>query len=219
MSTIAAAAAAALAAAGFSVFPCGTDKAPVVAGGFKATTADLAVAHRLFRRPGVALVGVATGEPSVVVVLDLDGPAGLAWAEAHRHLLPETLIVRTRRGGLHHWFRLDGAPPPSTAGRLGAGVDTRGRGGYAIAWDAAALVHGRALMAPWPTWLSDALAPPPAPPAPPPRPAVRLVMLHHLSDPDGLPRPGLLVPGRRVPLPFRTVAAAMRAKAALEARA
>lgn len=54
---------------------------------------------------------------------------------------------------------------------------------------------------------------------PPPRPAVRLVMLHHLPDPDGLPRPGLLVPGQRVPVPFRSIAAAMRAKAVMEARA
>jgi hypothetical protein len=53
------------------------------------------------------------------------------------------------------------------------------------------------------------------PPLPPPE--MRLVMLHHDPDPDGEPRPALLLPGRRVPIPFRTIAAALAAKASLEA--
>lgn len=52
----------------------------------------------------------------------------------------------------------------------------------------------------------------------PVRHAVRLVLLHCCPDPDGMPRPALLVPGQRVPVPFRTMAAALAAKAAMEAR-
>ena len=50
-----------------------------------------------------------------------------------------------------------------------------------------------------------------------PRPAVRLLMLHHDPNPEGEPRPALLLPGRRVPIPFRNLAAALAAKAAMEA--
>jgi hypothetical protein len=160
-------AAADLAAAGFAAFPCGIDKAPVISTGFKAATTDPDTAYRLFERPGAELIGVATGAPSGVAVLDLDGAAGLSWAEAHAELLPATVVVRTRRGGLHYWYAAPGAPPPSTAGRIAPGVDTRGRGGYAIAWNPAELLGGRAEMAPWPEWLSALLVPAPPPPAPP----------------------------------------------------
>lgn len=187
--------AALLAAAGYAVFPCGADKAPVIAGGFKAATSDPAEAYRLCLRPGASLIGVATGAPSSVAVLDLDGEPGLAWGTAQGDRLPPTVTVRTRRGGLHLWFRLDGAAsPPSTAGRLGVGVDTRGRGGYAIAWDSAALLPGPGRMATWPTWLSGALAPPPAPPPPPPHvpaasAALRL-LARALARVRGAPAPG-----------------------------
>jgi len=72
-------AAAALAEAGFAVFPCGADKAPVIATGFKAATCNRADVERLFRRSGAALIGVATGTASGAAVLDLDGEPGLAW--------------------------------------------------------------------------------------------------------------------------------------------
>lgn len=51
------------------------------------------------------------------------------------------------------------------------------------------------------------------------RPAVRIIMLHHLLTPDGMPLPGIIPPGSRVPIPFRNMAAALAAKAAMEARA
>jgi hypothetical protein len=51
----------------------------------------------------------------------------------------------------------------------------------------------------------------------PQRPVVRLVMLHCLPDPEGAPRPALLMPGRRVPIPYRNLAAAHAALRAMEA--
>ena len=194
--------AAALALAGYPVFPCRADKAPAVASGFKAATTDPAAARHLFERTGAALVGIATGAAADAAVLDLDGDAGLAWGEAQRADLPATLVVRTRRGGLHHWFRLDGMQaPPSTAGRLASGVDTRGRGGYAIAWNPAALIAGRGHMAPWPAWLSHALAPPPPPPPPPrhlvPTTAALRLLARALARVRSASAPGERAPGNR----------------------
>jgi hypothetical protein len=194
--------AAELAVAGYPVFPCRVDKAPAVASGFKAATTDPAAARRLFERQGAALVGIATGAIANAAVLDLDGDAGLAWGAAQRAELPATLVVRTRRGGLHHWFRLDGTEAPrSTAGRLAPGVDTRGRGGYAIAWYPAALIAGRGHMAPWPAWLSRALASPPPPPPPPrhlaPTTAALRLLARALARVRGASAPGERVPGNR----------------------
>lgn len=49
-------------------------------------------------------------------------------------------------------------------------------------------------------------------------PEVRLVLLPGISTGDGDPRPALVVPGRRAPVAYATMAAAIRAKAAMEAR-
>ena len=47
--------------------------------------------------------------------------------------------------------------------RIASGADTRGTGGYVIAWHATGLpVLCAAPLAPWPAWLVDALQPPPA---------------------------------------------------------
>lgn len=48
-------------------------------------------------------------------------------------------------------------------------------------------------------------------------PEVRLVLLPGISTGDGDPRPALVVPGRRAPVAYATMAAAIRAKAAMEA--
>src|SRR5215213_9623962 len=48
-------------------------------------------------------VGIVTGPPSGVLVLDVDGPEGEAELQAHGH--PVTPMVRTASGGLHLYFR------------------------------------------------------------------------------------------------------------------
>lgn len=150
----------ALAAAGFAVLPVRDDKTPATPHGFHDATRDPAAIRAMFSRPGAALVGIATGAPSLAAVLDIDPPAGLAWLAAHRSRLPATVEIVTRRGGRHLWFALAAGqtPPPSTAGRIAPGVDTRGAGGYCIAWYPGHL--DRAAMAPWPHALSLKLAKP-----------------------------------------------------------
>lgn len=81
-------------------------------------------------------VGVATGEVSGLVVLDVD-PGGL---ETLRGLvaevgpLPRTLAVHTPRGGLHGYYRHPGGRRVRcSAGKLGPNLDVRGDGGYVVA--------------------------------------------------------------------------------------
>lgn len=90
-------------------------------------------------------IAIATG-PSSLLVLDIDvskvsgeatGMQSLVELEARSgHRLPEqTFTVATPSGGQHRYFRLhaDMAGLPTTTGRLGIGLDTRGRGGYVVA--------------------------------------------------------------------------------------
>ena len=150
-----------LARDGFNVLPCKSDKTPACKRGLHDATTDPAIVARLFAGHGVALIGIRTGIESGVAVLDLDGEPGLDWLAREHGSLPATAKVKTRRGGAHLWYRLaDGmAVPPTTAGKIAAGVDTRGVGGYAIAWGPELLV--RRSMAVWPLWLTDVLRPPP----------------------------------------------------------
>lgn len=106
-------------------------------------------------------VGVATG-PSGLLVVDLDSEPAVDWWLAQDP--PGTFVVTTGRG--QHWYYA--GVGPSTAGRLHAGVDTRGRGGYVVAppswhpatgarYEVAAGRLGVATRAP--TWLTGALEP------------------------------------------------------------
>lgn len=135
-----AAAARTLAAAGVPVFPCEPDgKRPLTRRGFlDATSNPRQVAAWWSRRPD-ANIGIPTGAPSGVVVVDVDvhGPfdGRAAWRRASEVGLVDGagLLVRTPTGGAHAYF-------PATAGTeqrswqaAGAGVDFRGDGGYIIA--------------------------------------------------------------------------------------
>ena len=67
-------------------------------------------------------------------MLDIDGAEGeasLRALEAKHGAIPKTRTVVTSRGR-HAWFAYPG-PVPSTVGRIGPGIDTRGDGGYVVA--------------------------------------------------------------------------------------
>lgn len=85
-------------------------------------------------------LGIALGGEARLVVLDLDGPAGLAtvqkWQREHDPL-PATLTARSGRsdGGAHHFFRLPkGCEPASISNKVGIapGVDVRAEGGMVV---------------------------------------------------------------------------------------
>lgn len=76
-----------------------------------------------------ANVGLATGPESGIYVVDLDGPDAIAaWDETG---FPSGWTSRTGNG-LHHVYTLR-EPLPNTHWKLGAGIDTRGAGGYIVA--------------------------------------------------------------------------------------
>jgi hypothetical protein len=132
-------------------FPCGPDKRPLIAGGFKSAVTGRDRIEDLFRRYPGALVGAPTGAVSGVDVLDIDR-GGEDWLSLYEatHGLPATRIVGTRSGGLHLFFQHhDGMR--CSAGLLAPNVDVRSTGGYIILWDRAGCrVLSEAPVAPWP---------------------------------------------------------------------
>lgn len=135
-----------LAQAGLPVFPCHPEtKAPLVEHGLYAATTDSAQIARWWANWPAALIAVPMGEPSglFVVDLDIDRDTGEAVGEASLaalgiHLVRQPHRLRTRSGGWHLIYRwADGLR--NTAGRP-LGIDTRGTGGYAIAWEPRVLI-------------------------------------------------------------------------------
>ncbi len=89
-----------------------------------------------------ANIGIATGGPDRLVVLDVDGPDGqasLAKLEAEHGAIGPTLTVRSGRdgGGSHLYFRcpdaLDLKAIHSTVSQVGAHLDQRAGGGHVVA--------------------------------------------------------------------------------------
>jgi len=160
------------------VFACGHDKRPVTQHGFQDATHDAVEIQRQFASPGAAMIGVPTGDTSGFFCLDLDvknGGGGLEWLAANQHRLPDTRRHKTRSGGVHLLFAMpQGRIIRNSAGRIAAGVDVRGNGGYIIAPPSPGYLVDEAMApAPAPAWLLDLIDPPKAPEAPRPAPAPR----------------------------------------------
>ena len=122
------------AARGLPVFPClPRGKTPAVARGFHAATTNPATIRRYWTDPD-RNIGIPTGMPSGVWVLDIDGPEGeasLRALEMKQGAILKTRVSITSRGS-HLWFACHELIPLS-AGRIGPGIDVRGDGGYVIA--------------------------------------------------------------------------------------
>lgn len=154
-----------------------------------ATTSDVVIRAWWEAEPN-ANVGVATGEKSGLLVLDVDecegseplaGSEVLAALTAHDNDFPLTVESITGGGGSHYWFAYPKTGRwANTASKIAPGIDTRGEGGYVVAppsrtqapykW-----VEGPGVtdIAPAPDWLLDLLRDKPAErPALQPTPAV-----------------------------------------------
>lgn len=96
-------------------------------------------AWRAWTARPAAGIGIVTGEPSGVWVLDVDPDHGgfesLAGLRAQHDGGWEPLAVaRTGGGGEHYYWSLrPGEDKPNSVGRIGAGLDVRGRGGFVVA--------------------------------------------------------------------------------------
>jgi len=147
----------------FAVFPVGEDKQPTLKGWpERASTEPDAIAAMWRERPG-PLIGIATGKPSGVSVLDVDQKHHEAWEwwQAHHAQLLPCRAFQTRSGGLHLYMLDPDGAVPTTTRRICLGVDTRGRRGYIVFWFAAGFAcHDHEPPQPWPAWLLEALRPP-----------------------------------------------------------
>ncbi len=146
-----------------AVFPCHPgQKTPATPNGLNDATIDPALVRRWWTEcpdRNIAVVPDRAG----CYVLDVDGKTGaetLARLIEQRGPLPDTLTIRTPHG-THYWFR---GSVPSTVGKLGPKLDTRGRGGYVLVCPS--VVHGKAYdyasdtnaIAPGPEWIAECLA-------------------------------------------------------------
>lgn len=155
-----------LAEQGIPCFPCLANKKPACVHGFKQATAVADDLRKLWgTSPGV-LVGVPTGTPSGLFVVDIDSarhPEAKVWHEQNAPYLPQTRCHQTESGGWHLFFQhREGLR--NSGSKLARGVDTRGSGGYCIWWPAhlgGAAQHRFAVATPIPDWIVDALNPPP----------------------------------------------------------
>ena len=120
---------------GWRVFPLKPrGKTPILKGGFKLATVAPSQLEAWWGAWPDANVGIATGLASNLIVYDLDGIKGLAYArqlEQQLGPLPPTYAVRTGKGW-HLYYELDArhSIPGCSAGD---GLDVRCEGGYTVA--------------------------------------------------------------------------------------
>lgn len=129
---------------GWPIFPCdpskSNHKAPLTPNGFYDASRDPNQLRRWWRKWPDALIGLPTGEPTDLVVLDIDtknGVNGFATLATTGHAAEvsqyETGRVKTSSGGMHVYFDAGGRAFRCSKGKLGDGLDVRGYGGYVIA--------------------------------------------------------------------------------------
>lgn len=130
-------AALAYAARGWPVFPLQPrGKLPITDDGYLSATTDPAKIAEWWRKTPNANIGIATGRPSGIWVLDVDrheddGPQSLAELERKHGALPTTVAQDTPSGGNHRVFHLNGVDIRNRA-KVAPGLDVRGTGGYIV---------------------------------------------------------------------------------------
>src|SRR5579871_4664295 len=114
-----------------------------------------------------ANIGLATGHRWFAVDIDLKSGGEETWDQLkYQHGgLPNTLEQITGSGGKHILYQMPDFPVLNSAGKIGPGIDVRGKGGYIVAspsihpeskraylWDGADQIEDQAI-APAPAWL------------------------------------------------------------------
>jgi hypothetical protein len=125
--------------AGVPVFPCVPGgKRPLVEHGFHDASTDAGRVTGWWRRWKGANIGVPTGHPSGMEVVDVDQKAAGSGFTAFDHarrvgLIPGWLaLVRTPSGGMHAYFPADPYRPQPSWQAARVHVDFRGAGGYIV---------------------------------------------------------------------------------------
>jgi putative DNA primase/helicase len=157
---------------GFPVFPCrARRKEPLTRRGFKDASTERAQIEAWWTTWPNANIGIPTGTPRGLLVLDCDprngGPGDRADLIAQCGEIPSTAEQITGGGGRHVFFHYSGGPVPKT---LAPGIELKGDGGYVIVapsvhpsgnpyqWDGItgpkALLH----LAEAPPWLAERIS-------------------------------------------------------------
>jgi hypothetical protein len=113
--------------AGRAVIPC-QDGKPLTPAGVGDASKDLGQILRRWIRWPDADIGIACGQASGLVVLEVMGEQGEAWLS--EKLVPETRVIETPRGR-EYWFAIpsNGTVKSST---LAPGVNLRGDGDFVL---------------------------------------------------------------------------------------
>ena len=143
-------------------------KEPLTPHGFKDATTDPAQIEKWYRQWPVANIGLPTGTPSGLLVLDVDprngGQESLDGFIAEHGQFPDTAEQQTGGGGRHIVFSHPGGPVSKT---LAPGIDLKGDGGYIVVapsihptgsayqWDGIAGEEALLNPAEVPTWLLE----------------------------------------------------------------
>jgi hypothetical protein len=150
------------------VFPTKPDKSPATERGFKDATTDAETNKKRWTEHPEYGIGIPTGKTSGWLALDSDprhgGDATLSALIEQHGALPPTLQAKTGGGGDHFIFAYpEDVEIRNSAGKLGAGLDIRGEGGYIIVAptihpSGGVYVWANALdPAPVPAWMLEAL--------------------------------------------------------------
>ena len=125
---------------GYRVFPCNAAKTPMIKGWPKLATTDLQTLANWWAKSPSANIGIATGEGSGLLVLDIDIKGdgnGFTELEAFTGIPVEDIDAprySTPSGGQQVWFAYpvgDDAGIATKAHISGLSIDTRANGGYA----------------------------------------------------------------------------------------
>ena len=173
-------------ARGWPVFPChaptpggcsccrpdcsSPGKHPRTARGFQDASRSAKAVSEWWRRWPTANVGVVTGRPSGLVVVDIDPRHG--GIESMQRLvrahgpLPDGPRVRTGSGGWHLLFSRPDHSIRNSVNQVGAGIDVRADGGYVVAPPSMHSTGGRYVWtrvgepSAMPSWLERLIDPP-----------------------------------------------------------
>jgi bifunctional DNA primase/polymerase-like protein/uncharacterized protein DUF3987/primase-like protein len=123
---------------GWPVLPVSGCKVPLIPDWPNRATTEPATIREWFKEEiSGAGIGIVTGPPSGLVVLDVDGPRGeaaLTDLEEQHGKLPPTYAVRTGGGGRHLYFAYPADQVVrNSAGVIGLGLDIRAGGGFVVA--------------------------------------------------------------------------------------
>jgi len=126
----------ALGAKGMAVLPCyAGSKKPATPHGYKDATRDAATIENWWKADPNYNVAIATGEPSGVFVLDVDGvdgEAALRKLEDKYGKLPASVESITGGGGRHVILRMPDCGLRSSVRKFGDHLDIRANGGFAV---------------------------------------------------------------------------------------